>query len=108
MEISNNTGSIPSFNQDATYKSFNKINGIDRGYTGHVSEANILQGKAAAEYPAELIPKAKRIGEHMDDFGLINMNGRVYACLDRPVGIPSWVVSIAPTTTCKCLILPRI
>ena len=51
---------------------------FDYGYTGHVSEDNILQGEAAAKYPAERIPVAKRIGKHLDDFGLINMTGRVY------------------------------
>ena len=51
---------------------------FDYGFTGHVSEANILQGIATAEYSAELIPVAKRIGEHLPYFDLINMNGRVY------------------------------
>ena len=53
---------------------------FDYGFTGHVSEANILQGEATTEYSAELIPGGKRIGEHLPYFDLINMPARRSNC----------------------------
>jgi RHS repeat-associated protein len=49
----------------------------NRGFTGHVCDAHILQGEAAGKYVADTIPPAERGGKHMDLFGLIIMSNEV-------------------------------
>ncbi len=49
-----------------------------RGFTGHVSETQVLETLVHQNLDVELIPTAKQVGKHLAKFGLINMNGRVY------------------------------
>ena len=55
----------------------NDLSWMQRGFTGHVREAAILQGEAAEKYRAEPIPQAEYSGEHIKELDLINMSNEV-------------------------------
>ncbi len=50
----------------------------DRGYTSHVQRNTVFESKVHQKQDVEPIPITKEIGKHLDKFGLINANARMY------------------------------
>jgi RHS repeat-associated protein len=49
-----------------------------RGYTGHVQRNTVFESEANQKQIVEQIPMTKEIGKMLPEFGLINMNARLY------------------------------
>jgi RHS repeat-associated protein len=49
-----------------------------RGFTGHVQRNTVFESEVHQKQSVEPIPKTKEIGKHLDKFGLINANARMY------------------------------
>ncbi len=48
------------------------------GFTGHVQRNTVFESKVHQKQNIEPIPKTKEIGKHLDKFGIINANARMY------------------------------
>jgi RHS repeat-associated protein len=83
---------------DRTYNNIPSTFLFNRGFTRHVRETQFLRASANQKLIVERIPTVKHVGKHLDQFALINMNGRIYDPITARFLNPDNIVQIPDFT----------